>query len=171
VHSFAWWPTVIVMVLASITDLRNRRIPNWLVFPYLAAGIAVSSWLQGWQGAGRSLAGMGLAIVICGLFYWLGGLGAGDLKLCAAIGAWIGPQQLFIAQIVTGVVGGIWVLVWALYAGFLGELFAGTGELAFGWVARGSLKNPEMTIDNPQRRKLPYAPAIAMGTLLSFFAF
>jgi len=171
VHSFAWWPTLIVMVLVSITDLRTRRIPNWVVFPYLGAGIAVSSWLQGWQGTERSLAGMGLAIVICGLFYWLGGLGAGDLKLCAAIGAWIGPQQLFIAQVVTGVVGGIWVLVWALYAGFLGELLKGTGELAFGWAARGSFKNPEMTIDNPQRRKLPYAPAIAIGTLLSFFAF
>ena len=87
-HSIAWWPTVVVVAIATITDLRCRRIPNWLVFPYLAAGIAVSSWLQGWQGAGRSLAGMGLAIVICGLFYWLGGLGAGDLKLCAAIGAW-----------------------------------------------------------------------------------
>ena len=75
-----------------------------------------------------------------------------------------------IAQVATGIVGGIWVLVWAVYAGFLAELFKGTGDLALGWVGRGKLQDPEMTLDNPLRRKMPYAPAIAIGTLLSFFA-
>ena len=170
-HSVAWWPTVIVLVLVSITDLRSRMIPNWVVLPFLGAGILVSGWVHGWGGIRQSLAGATLALVICGAFFWLGGLGAGDVKLCAAIGAWIGPQQLFIAQVVTGIVGGIWVLVWALYAGFATELFQGTGDLAFGWVKRGTLRDPEMTLDNPLRRRMPYAPAIAIGTLLSFFAF
>lgn len=169
-HSVAWWPTLILLVLVSITDLRSRRIPNWLVLPFLGAGLVVSGWLHGWQGIGKSLAGVALAIVICGTFYWLGGLGAGDLKLCAAIGAWIGPHQLFIAQVATGIVGGIWVLVWAVYAGFASDLFKSTGDLLFGWVKRGSLRHPDMTLDNPLRRKMPYAPAIAIGTLLSFFA-
>jgi len=170
VNSFAWWPTLIVVVLASITDLWRRRIPNWLVLPFLVAGLVASGWLHGRTGIGQSLAGAGLAILFCGVFYWLGGLGAGDLKLCAAIGAWIGPHQLFIAQVATGIVGGIWVLVWAMYAGFLTDLLKGSGELAFGWVGRGRLRDPEMTLDNPLRRNMPYAPAIAIGTLLSFFA-
>jgi prepilin peptidase CpaA len=170
-HSIAWWPTLIVLVLVSITDLRSRTIPNWVVLPFLVAGLGASAWVHGWGGIRQSLAGATLALVICGAFFWLGGLGAGDVKLCAAIGAWIGPQQLFIAQVVTGIVGGIWVLVWALYAGFAAELFQGTGDLAFGWVKRGKLRDPDMTIDNPLRRKMPYAPAIAIGTLLSFFAF
>lgn len=169
-HSFAWWPTLILLVLVSITDLRSRRIPNWLVLPFLGAGLVVSALLHGWRGIGQSLAGVGLAIVICGAFYWLGGLGAGDLKLCAAIGAWIGPHQLFIAQIATGIVGGIWVLVWAVYAGFVADLIKSTGDLVFGWVKRGTLRDPEMRLDNPLRRKMPYAPAIAIGTVLSFFA-
>jgi prepilin peptidase CpaA len=170
VNSFAWWPTLILLLMACITDLRSRRIPNWLVLPFLVAGFVVSGCLHGRSGIGRSLAGVGLAILLCGLFYWLGGLGAGDLKLCAAIGAWIGPHQLFIAQVATGIVGGIWVLVWAIYAGFLAELFKGTGDLALGWVGLGRLQDPEMTLENPLRRKMPYAPAIAIGTLLSFFA-
>ena len=41
-HSFAWWPTVIVLAVATFTDLRNRRIPNWLVVPFLVAGIGTS---------------------------------------------------------------------------------------------------------------------------------
>ena len=168
-HSFAWWPTLSVVVLASVTDLRSRRIPNWLVLPFLVAGIVVSGWLHGRGGIGRSLAGAGLAVLFCGFLYWLGGLGAGDLKLCAAIGAWLGPHQLFVAQVATGIVGGLWVLVWAVYDGFLADLLKSTGHLVFGWVKGGALRNPEMTIENPLRRKMPYAPAIAIGTVFSFF--
>lgn len=169
-HSVAWWPTLTILVLVCITDLRSRRIPNWIVLPFLAAGLLTSAWLHGRPGIAQSLAGVALAFALCGVFFWLGGLGAGDVKLCAAIGAWIGPHQLFIAQVATGIVGGIWVLIWALYAGFLAELFTATTDIAFGWIKRGRHRDPHLTLDNPQRRKMPYAPAIAIGTLLSFFA-
>ena len=88
-HSFAWWPTLIVLAVACFTDLRSHRIPNWLVLPFLLAGIVVSGWLQGWHGLGQSFAGLGLGVLIYGFLFWLGGMGAGDVKLCAAIGAWI----------------------------------------------------------------------------------
>jgi prepilin peptidase CpaA len=57
------------------------------------------------------------------------------------------------------------VIGWAVFAGFLKELFKGTGDLVFGWNS-GS----RATISDPMRRKMPYAPAIAIGTLMSFFA-
>ena len=41
-HSIAWWPTLIVLAVATFTDLRSRRIPNWLVLPFMLAGIGVS---------------------------------------------------------------------------------------------------------------------------------
>ena len=63
-HSFAWWPTVIVLCVATFTDLRSRRIPNWLVLPFLALGFVVSGWQQGWHGLGQSLEGAALALVI-----------------------------------------------------------------------------------------------------------
>lgn len=166
IHSFAWWPTVIVLAVATFTDLRSRRIPNWLVLPFFACGIAVSGWLHGWHGLGQSLEGAGLGLLVYGFLFWLGGMGAGDVKLCAAIGAWIGPQQLLIALVMTGLAGGAMALGWAAWGGFLKELFQHTGDLAFAWKK----EHGEALLSNPRRRKMPYAPAIAIGTLISFFA-
>ena len=66
-HSIAWWPTLIVLAVATFTDLRSRRIPNWLVFPFMLAGIGVSGWLHGWSGVGQSLAGLGLGALLLGV--------------------------------------------------------------------------------------------------------
>jgi prepilin peptidase CpaA len=156
---------VIVLGVAVFTDLRSRRIPNWLVLPFLPLGIAVSAWFHGWHGVVQSLEGAGVGILVFGVFFVMGGMGAGDVKLCAAIGAWIGPGQLFIALVLTGLAGGVMVIAWAAYAGFLKDLFRGTGDLMF-----GGAKREEVTLSNPLRRKMPYAPAIAIGTLFSFFA-
>ncbi len=164
-HAFAWWPTSIVVVVATVMDLRSRRIPNWLVLPFLAAGVVVLTWRYGWHGLEQSLAGAALGLLTFGVLFWMGGMGAGDVKLFAAIGAWIGPGQLFLALVLTGLAGGVMVLGWAAWGGFLKDLFAGTGDLIF-----GGKKREGMTLSNPLRRKLPYAPAIAIGTLISFFA-
>lgn len=167
-HSFGWWPTLIVVCFATITDLRSRRIPNWLVFPYWLAGIVVQCVLSGWHGFGQSLAGTGIAIGVFGGLFLLGGMGAGDVKLLAAVGAWIGPAQMVFALIFTALAGGVIVMIWAALGGFMLDLFKGTGDLMAGW-GKGTLRDPEATIENPRRRKMPYAPAIAVGTLFSFF--
>jgi len=169
-HSVAWWPTLIVLGVATFTDLRSRRIPNWLVLPFLVAGIAVGGWQHGWQGIGHSLEGAGLGVLIYGILFWMGGMGAGDVKLCASVGAWIGPGQLFIALVLAGLAGGVMVLCWAAVGGFLKDLFRGTGDMVLKAGKPGGLGDPELTLSNPQRRKMPYAPAIAIGTFFSFFA-
>ena len=130
----------------------------------------MSCWLSGWHGLGQSLAGIGLGAVLFGTLSYMGGMGMGDVKLCAAIGAWIGPSQLLVALVLTGLVGGVMALCWAISGGFLGELFKGTGEIIFGMKERGLRPHPELVIDNPLARKMPYAPAIAIGTLISFFS-
>jgi prepilin peptidase CpaA len=99
----------------------------------------------------------------------MGGTGAGDVKLAAAIGAWIGPVQLFWALFFAALVGGIMALGWALCGGFLKDLFNGTSDLIFGWKQRGMHRDPAMVLANPLKRKMPYAPAIAVGTLMSFY--
>ncbi len=169
-HSVAWWPTLIVLAVATFTDLRSRRIPNWLVLPFLLAGVIVSGWLGGWPGIWQSVSGIGLGALLFGILYWMGGMGMGDVKLCAAIGAWIGPGQLVIALVITGMVGGIMAVCWAAAGGFLGDLFKGTGDLIFGLKQRGMRPHPELVLSNPLTRKMPYAPAIAIGTLVSFFS-
>jgi len=170
IQSIAWWPTVVVLATATVTDLRSRRIPNWLVFPFLLAGPIVSAWLGGWHGFGQSMAGLGLGAAVYGFFFWMGGMGMGDVKLCAAIGAWIGPSQLLLALVLTGIVGGLMAVSWAAFGGFLGELFSGSGDLVFGLRKRGIKPHPELVLSNPLTHKMPYAPAIAIGTLISFFS-
>lgn len=168
--SIAWWPTLAVLVVAVITDLRSRRIPNWLVFPFLCAGFVVRGWQHGWSGIGYSLEGMGLGVLIFGVLFLMGGMGAGDVKLAAAIGVWIGPKQLFVALVMTALAGGVMAVVWAIRGKFLGDLFRGSGDLLFGLGRRGKDAEPRLTLSNPLARKMPYAPAIAIGTLLSFFS-
>jgi prepilin peptidase CpaA len=163
---------VIVLAVATFTDLRSRRIPNWLVLPFLVAGVAMSFGPASWHGIGilQSLEGMGLGALLFGILAWMGGMGMGDVKLCAAIGAWVGPKQLIMALVMTGIVGGFMAVGWAAIGGFLGELFTGTGNLIFGLRKRGMHADPELTLSNPKAHKMPYAPAIAIGALMSFFA-
>ena len=91
VHVLTQWPTLMVLAVvcvATFTDLRSRRIPNWLVLPFFVVGVAVSCFLYGWHGLGHSLGGAGLGLLLYGTLFFMGGMGAGDVKLCAAIGAW-----------------------------------------------------------------------------------
>ncbi len=169
-HSFAWWPTCVVLAVATFTDLRSRRIPNWLVFPFLLAGIGISVRLDGWHGLAQSGEGFALGALIFGILFRLGGMGMGDVKLCAAIGAWIGPSQLMIALVMTGLAGGVMAIGWAACHGYLGKLFAGSADLVFGWKKRGLRPHADLVLSNPRAHKMPYAPAIAIGTLMSFFA-
>jgi prepilin peptidase CpaA len=118
----------------------------------------------------QSLLGIGLGILVLGFFAAMGGMGMGDVKLCAAVGAWIGPEQLLVALVIMGIAGGIMALCWAVCGGFAGELFTGTSELIFGWKKRGLRPHPDLVLDNPLSRKMPYAPAIAVGILVSFFS-
>ncbi|HET9101220.1 MAG TPA: A24 family peptidase, partial [Acidobacteriaceae bacterium] len=155
-HSIAWWPTVIVLAIATFTDIRSCRIPNWLVLPFLVAGVAVSAWTHGWHGVVQSFLGIALGTVILGFFCWMGGMGMGDLKLCAAVGAWIGPAQLLFALVITAMVGGLMALGWAIVGGFFGELMRGTGDLLLGLRKRGIRPHPELVLSNPLTRKMPY---------------
>jgi prepilin peptidase CpaA len=169
-HSIAWWPTLVAVLVAAAWDVRYRRIPNWVVFPLLVGGIVISTAAQGWHGLEQSALGILLAAVAVGVFYCLGGMGMGDVKLCAAIGAWIGPAQLGLALVMTGFAGGVMALGWAVCGGFLRESLDGAGDLIFGMRKRGLRPHSTLVLANASARKMPYAPAIAVGTILSFLA-
>lgn len=173
-HGAAWWPTLLVLAIAVGTDLRCRRIPNWLVLPFLVAGFAVSVFAHGWHGLEQSAGGMALGGLLFGAVFWMGGMGMGDVKLCAAIGAWIGPGQMMTALVLTGLAGGVMAIGWAVWGGFMGEMLRGSGDLLLGWLpgwkTRGARLRCELVLAHPRARKMPYAPAIAAGTLISFFA-
>jgi prepilin peptidase CpaA len=168
--SIAWWPSVAVLVVASIIDVFTRRVPNWLVLPFLLSGLVVRSLAGGFPAAGRSLAGVALACVLFGVPCFLRGMGMGDLKLAAGVGAWVGPGQLFIAFIVTGIVGGVLAVVYALWRGALGRCLDSTGDLLAQFASFRVRPHDQIRLGNSTALSIPYAPAIAIGTLFSFFA-
>ena len=168
--SIAWWPTVLVVIMAAVIDIHSRRVPNWLSLPFLAAGVLVSALREGWPGAVSSMAGIGLAIAVLGVLCYLRGMGMGDLKLLAGVGAWVGPGQLVLALVATGLVGGFLAVGYAMWHGSLGASLDGVTELIRGFPRRGFRPNRTITLDNAAALKMPYAPAIAIGTIFSFFA-
>jgi prepilin peptidase CpaA len=143
------WPALILVGLATITDLRSRRIPNWLTLPFLAAGIVAGGVRHGLAGVVQSVEGAGLAVLLLAALCFLRGMGWGDLKLCAAVGAWIGPGRLVFALIMMGVAGGLMALAALAVHGLRHKTPA------------------RLTLDDAEAFKLPYAPAIAIGTLFS----
>jgi prepilin peptidase CpaA len=169
-HSIAWWPILILLVIATAVDIHSRRIPNWLVLPFLAAGVIVNTASHGVKGLGQSIAGIALAVAVTGVLCWLRGMGMGDLKLCAAVGGWIGPGQLCMALVATGIAGGVLALIWAACHGSLGASLEGASDLVSAFWTKGVHPHPSLVLDNPSARAMPYAPAIAIGTLFSFFA-
>lgn len=169
-QSVVWWATIIAVIIATVSDLWTRRIPNWLVLPFLIGGVLFSTFTRGWSGLAHSLMGVLLAALLLGVFHFLGGMGMGDVKLCASVGAWIGPHQLLFALAFMGLVGGLMAFVWAICGGFWKEMLNGTGDLILGFGKRGFRRHETLVMSNPRARKLPYAPAIAIGTVLSFFA-
>lgn len=159
-----WWVNIATLALASAIDIRTRRIPNWLAVPFLGCGLAVQAAAGGWRGAGRGLAG---AAVCCACFLvpcWLRAMGLGDLKLAAAVGAWIGPGQAFVAMVMTGLAGGILALGFAAWRGTLGSSLNRAGNLVSGF-ARGKAQPAG---GDAASLSIPYAPAIAIGALASF---
>ena len=119
-----WFPLAVagvVTLLAAATDLWKFKVYNVLTLPTLVLGLAASAALGGWAGLGSSLLGAGFGFTILVAFYALGGVGAGDVKLLTALGAWLGPLltvHVFIASALAA--GAYAVALIFLRGGFLG---------------------------------------------------
>jgi len=169
-HSIAWWPSLGVLLVAAGIDLWTRRIPNWLSIPFLFSGLVVQSLSGGMPATGKSLAGIALGALLFGIPCALHGSGMGDLKLAMGVGAWIGPSQLALAFVVTGIAGGVMAVVYALWNGCLGQCLDSTGDLLAHFVRGGIRPHRSITLGERKAISIPYAPAIAIGTLFSFLA-
>ena len=169
-HSIAWWPNVAVLTIASGIDLRSRRIPNWLAIPFLVAGLVTRCLTGGWSGAWDSVEGIALAALLFGVPCLLRGMGMGDLKLAAGVGAWVGPGQFFVAWIVTSIVGACFAVGYAAWRGCLGKCLDNTNTLLAHFAKFHARPHQNIRIEDKNSISIPYAPAIAIGTLFSFFA-
>lgn len=162
----ALWPILLVLTIASWIDIRTRRVPNWITIPFLLAGFASQAIFSGPPGIWRACAGLVLAVAIYGVPCFFRAMGMGDLKLAAGVAAWIGPGQFLTASVLTAILGGVMAVVYSLWRGTLAGALERTGDL----LKLQAQAGPGMGSDAARAQSIPYAPAIAAGALLSFFA-
>lgn len=157
----------LVLGVAVVTDLRDRRIPNVVTVTGLFAAVLLEAVFE--RAAPTSaLAGAGFALVLGFALFALGGIGAGDAKLFAAVGAFVGPQGVLVAIIYGGLAGGVIVFVDAWRRGSLRALLTGTRDVLLNLVTFGRA-GQRRTLSSPDARALPYGVAIAIGGLAAWF--
>jgi prepilin peptidase CpaA len=146
---------VIVGLVAVIEDLGWRRISNWTSGGAVVAGLIVHLTQKGWSGALHSLLGAVIGFSVFLIFYLLGGMGGGDLKLMAGFGALLGDGHILWAALFTAMSGGVMAVVYLVVRAV---------------VRRWKTVPPADLGGGKTRESIPYAPAITVGALLALFS-
>jgi len=100
----------VALLIASITDIRSQRIYNWLTFPVILAGFITHTAFGGFEGLKFAAGGFALGLIAMIIPYLFGVMGAGDVKLMAGVGAWLGVSSTMTAFLFTCIAGGVYAL-------------------------------------------------------------
>ncbi len=174
-HAFAqaaaehWhvWLVSLVLVVAAVIDGWKLKVPNWLTFPFVLSGWAYGFWSLGWSGLGYSVLGTLVGLGLLLPLYAIGGMGAGDVKLLAGVGAWMGSAVTFWAFCASAIVGGLMALAMMAYRRswqrHRDNLLVILSELV-------TIRDPERLAALAAQRKprmllLPYGIPIAVGSI------
>lgn len=149
-----------LLAAAMWTDLRSHRIPNLLVALGLFGGLAGQAVVGGWSGLGEGAGGAAVGLAALLPFYLMGGMGAGDVKLMAGVGAFLGPIQTLAAVALTLVFGAVMAL---FVLGIRRGAKESAGQLREMTLSLALTRRPVTSAET--RLQFTYAPAIALGTL------
>jgi prepilin peptidase CpaA len=164
------WLVTVVLVEAAVIDGLKLKVPNWLTFHFAVGGLAFWAWFGGGVGLLTSLEGAVLGLALLLPLYAIGGMGAGDVKLLAGVGAWVGPMVTLGAFVASAVVGGLMAIV----------MIAWTGQYIRHWAMFQTIGNEILSVRNPAKlseiaaaRKptmllLPYGIPMAVGSIAYF---
>jgi prepilin peptidase CpaA len=147
---------IVVGLAAVIEDLGWRRVSNWTSGGAVLAGLVVHFLQKGWIGALHSFLGAVIGFGVFLVFYLMGGMGGGDVKLMAGFGALLGYEKILPAALLAAATGGVMAMV----------------VLAIRAVVRRSkiwlgIAVPANATESKSSESIPYAPAIAAGALLA----
>lgn len=159
----------VVLPLACISDLRTRRIPNTLTFSAIVTAVVFHAVNGGLSVAGWSLTGCGVGALLFFPMFALRGMGGGDVKLLAAVGAWLGPSQVVIAALATSIAGGVIAVAVALAHGYLKTAVGNLWMLLTHWRVTGIGPLENVTLQGTQGPRLAYAFPIAIGTVVTLW--
>jgi prepilin peptidase CpaA len=149
-------------LVATVIDLRTRRIPNALTASMAGLGVGLAASGVSGVSVGASVAGLALGLALMMPGHALGATGAGDVKFMGAVGAVVGPGMVVTAFLFTAIAGGVLALAVAAQRQRLGATLAGTGRM----IAAPAGAHQEIQSATPARR-FAYGPAIAIGSVLA----
>ncbi len=164
------WLVTITLVVAALIDGYKLKVPNWLTFPMILSGWAYGAAAFGWEGLAWSLVGTVVGLALLLPLYAIGGMGAGDVKLLAGVGAWVGGTITLYAFCVSAIAGGIIALAMVLIRGAWQKHYF---QCLMIWDEMITIRDPEKIAALAAQRKssmllLPYGIPIAIGTIVYF---
>ena len=166
---FKFVPLFSVLACAVVTDLRARRIPNLLTFPLILGGLIQSFLPNHTCGPAQAILGMLLGLALLMFPLAINAVGGGDAKILAGIGAWVGPQTIFIIFLVEAVIGMFIVLLQAAWQKKLAALARNTAVVAINMAHIREMGAEHVTQTGRTfrsiARPLPYAVPVMLATL------
>lgn len=169
-------PLLVLLLMVAREDISSHRIPNKLVLIGVVLGVALNGLLPEGQGFNSaipgglgwlaSLQGVGVGIAVLLPIYWLRAMGAGDVKLMAMVGAFLGSSNVLGAVLATFIAGGVMALAVVLWSRQLSQMLQNVKLILLGSFVKMSAGQAPLMNDLPVSvGKLPYAVAITVGTL------
>lgn len=162
------WFVAVVLIIAAVIDGVILKVPNWLNFPFILTGWLHWTLQDGWSGIGFSLLGTVVGMTPLLLLRNVGGMGAGDVKLAAGTGAWLGAivsLKLFVAG---AIAGGVIALAMILFSGNIRKHYLMGLQIIHEWK---TVRRPERLAAiarerKPQMTLLPYGIPMAIGSIV-----
>jgi prepilin peptidase CpaA len=156
-----------LVVVAGIYDLRFRKIPNWLNLSGVVLGLGVNTLLLAGHGFAMALLGLGCSLAVYVPLYLIRGMGAGDVKLMAAVGAMAGPRDWLIIFLVTALLGGVVSILFIAWKKRFHQtslnLAVIVGELSHGRMP--SDRDARLDVRDSRALRLPHGTLIATGAI------
>lgn len=158
-----------VALIACVTDLRHRRIPNVLTFGAAAAALLFHGVTSGFAGLQVAAGGWLLGTALFLPFFLLRGMGGGDVKLLAALGAWLGAASVFWLAVYASIAGGVLAIVVSLGRGYLGTALRNVGALLTYWWYVGPRPLASLTLEHGDAPRLAFAVPMFVGTMVTLW--
>ena len=158
-----------VAAVAVVWDIRTRRIPNVLTFGAAGAALVYALATGGTSGLGLAAAGWFAGALLFFPFFALGGMGAGDVKLLAALAAWLGPLDAVWLAIFAAMAGGVFGVIVALFHGYLRQALANVWLMLVHWRVSGLQPIAGLTLRDTRAPRLAYAIPIMIGVLCTLW--
>lgn len=156
---------VLVALVGAVSDLRCARIPNRLTYTALLAALPLRTALLGLAGLKSGAIGILVAGGLFLLLFVLGAMGGGDMKLMAAVGAWVGSAQVMTLILAAALAGGVLAIARMILSKNVGQTLRSTMLLIHFRFTSGLQPHPEMNVQASESQRVPFGVAIAMGAL------